>query len=267
MFPRLSMSNLLATLIFSAAVVFGAGIGVISIRQPGASLDTSMQNEVDHAVSQAAAWLAARQNTDGSWGLTNRVRLTSIILLSLNASRQPGYSEVTARASLWLDAHAADRLDDLETHAWRLIALSRVMPDSAARTHLLQGLSDAAKTLEPNAPTNALRFWKEAQATAGVGAPLPPASDATNRLSALASEWPPVPSGNATAWQSAHLVNRVGNGQLVQDNRPLDWRRDLAQRLINTQRSAPSDGGYWDAPDPEARLGETAFGLLTLLEL
>jgi len=267
MFSRLSMSNLLAALIFWTAVVTGAEMGVIAIRQPGASLDTSMQNEVDHAVRQAAAWLAAHQNTDGAWGVTNRVRLTSIILLSLNASRQPGYSEVTTRAALWLDAHAADRVEDLETHAWRLIGLSRVAPDSPARTHLLQGLSDAAKPLELNAPVDAARFWNEAQAAAGVGTLLPPSSDATNRLATLASEWPSAFSGNANAWQIARLVNRTGNGQLLHDNLPLDWRRDLAQRLINTQRSAPSNGGYWEAPDPESRLCETAFGLLTLIEL
>ena len=96
---------------------------------------------------------------------------------------------------------------------------------------------------------------------------MPPSSDATNRLATLASEWPSAFSGNANAWQIARLVNRTGNGQLLHDNLPLDWRRDLAQRLINTQRSAPSNGGYWEAPDPESRLCETAFGLLTLIEL
>ena len=264
---RLSMPNLLAALILSAALGSGADIGVTSIRQPGASLDTSLRNEVDHAAGQAAAWLAARQDAEGSWGVSNRVRLTSLTLLALHASRRPGCSEATARAALWLDARATNRLDDLGAHAWRLLALAQLLPDTPARPALLRRFTDAARPLEAEAAADARRLWAEALAAAGLGPDPFPASDSAGRLAALAAGWPPAPADNATAWQLAHLINRAGRGQLLRGNTPLDWRRDLAQRLVNTQRKAPSDGGYWEAPDLDARLAETAFGLLALLEL
>ncbi len=262
---RLSMPNLLAALTFSAALGLCAGIGVTSIRQPGASLDTSLRNEADRSVRQAAVWLAAGQNPDGSWGASNRVRLTSLTLLALNGSRQPGLSENSARAALWLDAHASTNpVGDLETHAWRLLALAQSLPDTPARTALLRRFSEAARPSVAGAPADARRLWDEALAAAGLGAA---PADAPDRLAGLADEWPPAAAGNAAAWQIAHLINTAGNGQLLRGNAPLDWRRDLAQRLVNTQRSAPSGGGYWDAPGADARLAATAFGLLALLEL
>lgn len=266
--PRsLSMPNLLAALTFSAAFGFSAGVGVTSIRQPGASLDASLRNESDHAVQQAAVWLIACQNTDGSWGKTNQVRLTSLALLALGVARPSDPAESTVRAALWLDSYATNRVSDLDTRAWRLLALAQALPDSPARSAALRRFSDAGRLFEAEASADARRLWSEALAAAGLGDIPLPAPDATNRLSCLAATWPPRRSDNAAVWQLAHLINRVGNGQLVRGNTPLDWRRDLAQRLVNTQRSAPSGGGYWDAPDTDAKLVETAFGILTLLEL
>jgi len=263
----MSMQNLLAALTFFAASGLGAGIGVTSIRQPGASIDASLQNEADHAVRQAAVWLAAGQNPDGSWGSSNRVRLTSLVLLALSASRQPGFSDATARAALWLDAHATNRVCDLDTHAWRLLALTQLLPDTPARGACLLRLSASARPLEAAAPAEARRLWSEALAAAGLGSVPSAPPDAPERLAALAADWPPAHADNATAWQLAHRINREGNGQLLRGNAPLDWRRDLAQRVVNTLRSDPAGGGYWDAAGTDGRLAETALGLLTLLEL
>ena len=59
MVSRLSMPNLLAALIFSAAWCAHAQIGATLIRQAGDSLDPSIRNEVDHAVRMAAVWLVS----------------------------------------------------------------------------------------------------------------------------------------------------------------------------------------------------------------
>jgi hypothetical protein len=264
----MSIPNLLAALIISAAVVIGAGIGVTSIRLPGASLDPSLQNEADRAVRQSAAWIASRQNPDGSWGVSNHVSLTSLALLSLSASRQPGFSEATTRAVLWLDAHATNRVVDLSTHAWRLLALVQSLPATGARSAALRRFSEAGRPFEANAPSDVRHFWRESLAAAGLEtASLLPMHDASNRVAGVAASWPPATSSTATLWQLAHFINREANGQLLHDNTPLDWRSDLAQRLVNAQRSAPSGGGYWEATEADATLAETAFGLLSLLEL
>ena len=267
MHRRMSIPNLSATLIISAAVALGAGIGVTPIRLPGAALDPSLQNEADRAVRQSAAWIASRQNPDGSWGVSNHVSLTSLALLSLSASRQPGFSEATTRAVLWLDAHATNRVADLGAHAWRLLALAQALPATGARPAVLRRFAEAGRPLEANAPADVRRLWRESLAAAGLEAPPLPAHDASSRVASVAAAWPPAPTSTATLWQLAHFINREANGQLLRDNTPLDWRRDLAQRLVNAQRSAPSGGGYWEAPEADATLAETAFGLLSLLEL
>jgi len=77
MSPRLSMPNRLAAILLCFAFQAHAGITANTFRHPGAPLDPSLKNEADHAASQASLWLVARQSPDGSWGATDRVRLTS----------------------------------------------------------------------------------------------------------------------------------------------------------------------------------------------
>jgi hypothetical protein len=263
----LSMPNLFTALTFSATLGLCAGIGVTSIRQPGASLDTSLRNEAYHAQQQAVTWLVASQNADGSWGTSNQVRLTSLALFALSASHPSDPAESTVRAALWLDAHVTNSVTDLDAQAWRLLALAQALPDSPTRPAWLRRVSNAGRPLEAGASADSLRLWSEALNSAGLGEAPPPDQDATNRLARLAATWPPQCSDNRRAWQQAHLINRAGNGQLMRGNTPLDWRRDLAQRLVNTQRNAPAGGGYWDGADVDTRLAETVFGILTLLEL
>jgi len=259
--------NPLVLLLFCAAMPVRADVTVAPVRQSGAPLDPSLRNEAGHAVRQAADWLAAQQNADGSWGGTNRVRFTSLALLALSVSHNPAFSEPCARAVLWLDRDATNRLDCLDTQAWRLLALVSALQNTPGRTN---ALCRFAKTANIPTDTNkeAARFWSEALAAAGLAAPPAEPPGARDRLARVADAWPP-PSAlpTATAWQLAHLINRTGGGQLVRGNTPLDWRTDLTQRLINTQRRAPDHGGYWAAPTRDGTIAETAFGLLALLEL
>jgi len=267
MICRLSIMNLLVPLLFCAAMPVRADVGVALFRQSGAPLDPSLRNEVGHAARQASDWLAARQNADGSWGDTNRVHLTSLALLALSASRLPKFSEPCARAVLWLDRDATNRLDCLDTQAWRHLALVSALQNTPGRTNVWCRFAKTAGT-QANADNETARFWAEALAAAGLAPPPTEPPDARGRLARVAAAWPPAsPLSAATAWQLAHQINRTGAGQLVHNNTPLDWRTDLSQRLINTQRRASDIGGYWAAPTQDGTIAETAFGLLALFEL
>ena len=268
MLCRLSITNLSAALFFCLALSLCGEVEVAPVRLPGSSLDTSLRNEADRAVSQAALWLAARQNPSGAWGESNSVLLTSVSLLALKASKQPQYSDACARAALWLDSSATNNVADLDAHAWRLLAVAQMLPAAPSRTRLLRRLADLAKPAEANASAAALAFWQEALAAADLGkltASPPPGAPAA--LSADAAAWPPAPSSNRSLWQLARRINREGGGQLVRGNTPLDWRADLAKRLVNAQRRAPGSGCYWEAEEAELQVAETAFGVLCLAEL
>ena len=262
----LSITNTLIILVFCAAFSLSADVTVTPVRPSGSSLDTSLRNEVDNAVRQATIWLGLQQHLDGSWGESNHVRLTSMALFALKTSSQTVFSESCARAALWLDGTATNRIDDLGTHAWRLLAITFMLPDNQAPTNLLRRLAEQAVAAETDAEAEAQIFWREALAAAGLAGPVQPAF-VSNRLAQTAASWPPALISNASGWKLARLINRLGNGQLVRGNTPLDWRTDLAKRMINTQRRVPDGGGYWNARNLDGRIEETALGVLCLLEL
>ena len=265
---RMSIMNPLLAVVFCAALRLNADVVAASIRQSGAPLDTSIQNEVDRAVSQSVLWLCAQQRADGSWGgESNRVRLTAMVLCALNASRLPAASEPGNRAALWLGSTATNRIGALDTQAWRLLALVLVLPETKDRTALLRDLEGQAPAPTAHTPDWLRWFWRETVAAAGLGSPPQPDVAASNRLAQVAADWPVNPASNASAWPLARLVNRAGGGQLVKDGVPLDWRTDMARQVIGTQRRDPVNGGYWNAQDLDGKLEETALGILLLLEL
>lgn len=270
--PRpLSMPKLASALIFSFALSVWSQLSVTSIRQPGASLDPSVRNETEHAVDLATAWLAAHQNSDGSWGSeTGCVWRTSVALLALTA-RTSLHSDACARAAVWLDSHAPSAADSSDTHAWRAIALLSVVPDPLARAKLAQRLLQESQAyVQPtNAPFFSRALWDDARALAGEPPAPPPEQELVRRqLGELASNAQRLQNGAAFCrWRDARIVNRLGHGILESDGHPLDWRRDVAQGLISAQRRDPSGGGYWGSEEGDARLLQTAFGVLTLMEL
>jgi hypothetical protein len=245
-------------------------MGVTAIRQPGSSLDVSLCNERAHAVDLAADWLAACQNTDGSWGSeTDRVSRTSACLLAVTA-RAGVHSEACSRAAVWLDSHVPSTNEHADAHAWRVIALLSVSPDTPARSNLTQRLLQEA---QPHAPdTNAWFYsqllWRDALALAGQQPRPPPASETENTLALWARNWPPSATLQPYClWLPSHLINRLSSGTLNRNGEPLDWRRDIARILINAQRRDPAGGGNWGQAEGDVRIRQTAFGVLTLQEL
>ena len=264
---RLSMQNLLAALIISASAGFGASIGVTSIRQAGAPLDTSTRNEAEHAVDVAAAWLAAHQSADGSWGAeSGRVTRTAVALVALT-SRWGRHSDACVRAAVWLDGHSPATNELSDARAWRAIALLGATPDAPGRSNLTARLLHESLPFAPatNACLVSRLLWSEALAPA----PRPPAPGqppgGERLLGDLAAGWPPPAASQPDSlWPAAYLINRLADGVLSRGGQPLDWRRDLAQILLNSQRRDPAGGGFWGGPTQDDRVRQTAFGILAL---
>jgi len=217
----------------------------------------------------AAAWLVARQNPDGTWGSeTGRLWRTSVALVALAAS--PGrHSDAVARAAMWLDAQPAAG-SNLYQHAWRLLAVCVAIPGArAGSSPPVARLVDAASPLLEGSPAEtAQALWREALALAGL-APPPVASPLDRHMLVYArGAWPKLAEASPFyIWPYARAINRTG-GVLDLDGVRLDWRRDVARSLVNSQRRDPAGGGYWGtAVDGDDRLLHTAFGLLTAHEL
>lgn len=265
----LSIMNPLAVLVCCAALGQHE-LAVTPVRLPGASLDTSLRNEADRAVRQSARWLAARQQADGAWGVTNRVRLTALVVTALAAASCPEGDDARTRATLWLDGAAATPLASLGEHAWRLLALSLALPDTPGRHAYLHALVRRAPSDATGASADDRRLWREALLQAGLETP--PVQETENDESRAllvhaASDWPPTTDGTRALWRLARLINRSAGGQLLRGQTPLDWRTHVANRLITTQKNDPESGCYWTADTPDRQLAETAYGILGLLEL
>jgi len=259
--------NPLLSIIFFAALRLYSDIAASALRHAGAPLDTSIQNEADRAVGQAVLWLCAQQHPDGSWGASNRVQTTSMAVCALKASRRSAAREPAIRATLWLGGTVTNRIESLDTHAWRFLALFLALPETSERTALLLRLKASAQFAFAGATGHQQRFWQETVAAAGLGATPAPACGASNRLARVAADWPSCLTNNAGAWHLARLINRDGRGQLIDGNTPLDWRTDLARQVIDTQRRDTLNGCYWNAQGQDGKITETALGILSLLEL
>jgi hypothetical protein len=152
-----------------------------------------------------------------------------------------------------------------------VIALLSAVSEPQARASLAQRLFQASQAcVQPtNAPFFRRELWDDARALAGEPpAPPPEKGFASWQLSQLAANAQRLQTGCAYCrWRDVRLINRAGQGALERDGAPLDWRRDVAQGLINALRRDPAGGGYWDKEEGDARILQTAFGVLTLLEL
>ncbi|HRU70320.1 MAG TPA: hypothetical protein P5111_04520 [Kiritimatiellia bacterium] len=265
MLRSLSILNPLIALLCGIRVAH-ADLVATPLRQPGSSLDISLGNEADRAVRQASRWLRLHQNPDGSWGATPRVALTALALTALAGSAHPDDQDARSRAALWLGQSATHHVSALDVHAWRMLALTLSLPDTPERGTYLQDMARRAPSPD-GASADDRRFWQEVLAQAGLGPPSVPDTESTGLVARAAAIWPPPLNRTRAAWRLARLINRTAGGRLMQGETVLDWRSHLATWLISTQKSAPEGGCFWSAATDDARIAETAYGILCLLEL
>jgi len=242
------------------------------IRQPGASLDLSIQNEVDHAVQLSAQWIVRQQQGDGAWGVgTRRHALTAMGVIALHATQLSSVTPALQRGVEWLEKNVpATDEKQLSTLAWYLLAVSLTMPESAERSDIVSRVFTNGTTRVEGASSVSVALWDEAVMAAKLGdekEAIVPAASATNQLEKLAASWPVVATNPETVWRLARLINRAADGRLVYHGAVLDWRVDLARGLLGAFRKDPAGGGYWDAKTEEGRLQATFFGIFALREL
>ncbi|MDD4101119.1 MAG: prenyltransferase/squalene oxidase repeat-containing protein [Kiritimatiellae bacterium] len=265
----MSIANTGLALFWAMALQASEPTTVETIRMPGAGLDLSSRNEVDNAIRLACDWLADRQNPHGAWGVSDNVSISSVALTALCAARQKKYSDNQTRAALWLKSTADRQLADIETHALRLLALSLTLPDSSVRSNLFASLVSKAKanTVISEATPATAELWHLATAAAGLRPAAEPCPSTFDSLRQIAEDWPPFPCANRQIWRTAKTINSGGRGMLACGQAYIDWRSETAVFLLGSQRRDLAGGGYWDAPDQDRQILETAWGVLALAEL
>jgi len=266
----LSIKKLVTGLFFCGIPLLRAQeVAIHPIRHPGGSLDASIRNEVDHAIRSAADWLIAQQRPDGSWGSTNvAFEETARVCLALSLTQSSSCSSPIANGMEWLDAHPIPDTPARSTCAvWRVLAWSSILKQTPEKEARLQALTNAiALPPEPGILlSNMLIYEAHYQA----GSPPGPFSESILRaqLNQCAKIVMKLPIDTETFWALSHYINQYNKGIMDAASGAEDWRDRVAQSLINTQRKAPADGGFWDDRTADLRIRATAFGLLALLEL
>lgn len=249
-----------------------AQLQATAIRQPGSSLDMSIQNEVDHAVQLSAQWIIKQQHEEGAWGATDRNRhiATAMGVIALHAAQLSSAGPAIQRGIAWLEDNEPDADEkQLATLAWYLLALSLAVPESAERDDSMSRVLTNGIARVEGACARDVTLWNEAVMAAKLGDDKMPLSaiSTTNQLEKLASSWPVVATDPETVWRLARLINRAADGRLQCNGAILDWRVDLARGLLGVFRKDPVGGGYWDSKTEEGRLFATFFGIFALREL
>lgn len=245
--------------------------------RPGATLGVSLRNEMVYAMQQAVDWLAAVQLPCGAWGETNRpgYRLTALTRFALQSTRRRQAAAACRRASGWLARNipAAPPGLSLDACAWHLLGEAG-RTNAAAAAATAAAVRRAAGTVEAAAAPAERALWAEALAAASAAAPAADAAaskECSTNGASLFAAWPPAADAPVkTLWQTARALNRRHGGILRRkDGETVDWRRDLAERLICSQRRDLDAGGaYWPAArDGSPAAEQTAFALLLFLEL
>lgn len=259
--------------------------------QRGAThLMQSVQNEANAAIARARTWLAT-QGESGVW-LEDDEDCTGLVLLAI----YPGSASIIDSNVLTKAIDTIGATNHLENtrEAWRWLALVQYKPKSE-----IKPVERLKETAEENprmltsllimrearlAGASHLRYTDEiptenadpaypfvANFNSGVTIPY---SEGKHLAYNLAREWNSAPVRASwrectaeRAWWLARAINRLAHGVLLlEPDRAIDWRGDLADYWINRQRVTAQGDGYWQR-NGRPSISETAFAILLLQEL
>lgn len=231
---------------------------VTPMRLAGSDLTISVQNEADHAITQARHWLHLQQAKDGSWGTHDKVLKTALATLALSWDTTPE-SHISAAGGLsWLRNSSDMPEVDMEAQAWRLfvVKLYAAEPEERHRPLLNKLSQQALRDWDTRTPF--VQFCWQMLAPPGMETHVPPT------LCWRYNAWPQQQSANRLEWQFVHLCLRQLDAAQWGN---LDWRQESAKALVRSQKKDPKGGGYWGPAADETAYVETAYAVLTLFML
>lgn len=243
----------------------GKGLPLRKFREPGDSLDISIQQEVDRAVDLGIGWIQAQQNIDGSWGWSNKLETTAICALALASQSNLELTNTLHAALHYIVSRSGEqRFEDFSAIAWSAAAL-RITGTTGCATE-----QSCAWLKNPKAPLLPVDASLQRELVLGLDLLEPDEAElAASQVhySLLAQELNAENIGMLQMWLDARVINRVGKGQLINHGQRVDWRRVFARKIISTQKIEPLGGGFWSGASNSKVLQNTALAILILKEL
>lgn len=266
----------------SLVILAACMAGAQAVRFSGPPVSRSVRNESDAAIDRACAWIAARQDADGSWA--GDPELTSVAVLALAGAGEElqGRERATVdRAVEWLSGAA---VTNVSAAAWRDIALAVFPPSGGAAApapipYSSAGTVSDALAIRERAAVLGIDDLRDAAGSAFTndfvfalmcrrGSPASAADPGMARLAADALAAPTDSPGDIPPseklWWVARAVNLTLGGNLPADRQAIgpSWRSRLTSLYTNSQSIDGKGRGHW-----RGSLRDTAFAVLLLKEL
>lgn len=235
-------------------------------REPGDSLDISIQQELDRAVDLGIGWIKTKQSLEGSWGVCSKLETTALCALALASQNDLTLSDTLQAAVQYIKRIPEDQSPtNFSAVAWSAAAL-RVTATTGCIAE-----QNCARLEKPEVPLSALDTILRREMLLGLCLLEPDEALLTaskEHYSSLARQLDTEGSAMLQMWLDARVINRVGEGQLLNtQGQRVDWRRIFARKIISTQKIDVIGGGFWPGVNDSMTLQNTALAILISKEL
>lgn len=236
---------------------------VKKIREPGDALDTSISQELDHALYNAKIWLKRRQNSDGSFGSTDKIKCTAVVILALAEENNQANAVISSKAAKWLTKELnTNSTTNIATAAWCSAAM-KLSSEAKKSSKIIKNLQKFIVEQCPKSTNLTAQLCTEILLST-----TPDNSEIKLNSKQVNAENYLYPDISLTEmWINARSINRSGGQLYSETGERVDWRRKYASKLIDCQKIEPEGGGYWSAVTPAETLRNTALAIIILKEL